>query len=53
MKLEVRALGGLVSIPLTTVVGFRGPRLRLIRGGDSSVTVNWHIVLIYLVALEV
>ena len=38
--------------PLTAVAGFRNPRLRLIRGSDSTVTVDWHVVRVYLIALE-
>ena len=34
-------------------MGFRSPRLRLIRGNDSSAAVGRHVVRVYLIALEV
>ena len=39
--------------PLTAVAGFRGPRLRLIRSNNSSVTVSRHVVGVYLITPEV
>jgi len=38
--------------PLTAVAGFRDPRLRLIRSSDSPMTVNWHVIRVYLIAPE-